>query len=593
MKAVGPFARVSRERSISAISVWMVVVGIVLSVSIAVLTISSIQAFSRMHAASLRTEQTDAISRRADELVMALDRSQAALLAAIVRPGPEVPVVGAELDDQALQSALEAAPQYRALAESFLAELHRRRVELRRGAELLGDHQPVQAMEAVVAAGQGGDALQAAYHALVQSIDSARGEALAQVSDGNDGAFALALVAGSVGLLAVLAGVVTTLMGMEQVETLQGSLLKAQQALGRSERTRSNFLQIVGHDLRQPLQAMGLFATGLERRLADPASRPLLEGMRSAAASMNRMLSGLMDITRLDAGAVTVDMAVVQLNAVLSPIRSEFTTIAEAKGLSLQVVPCPLPVHTDPIMLESILRNLVSNAVRYTERGRVDVSCEVASGQIRIAVADTGPGIPAADIDNIFHDFYRGPERNRSPEGLGLGLGIVRRMANLLDITLTVASETGKGTVFTVSVPAAAHEPMLASAKPVRPRPALQSPEMALAGKHVMLVDDDDGIRRALRAALESRGMLVTVAASPASACAIFEKSGPAPFDIVLMDRDLQSTMNGTELLDHIASVYNVCLPALIISGTTDFQVVQELQDSGYPWVAKPIPIDV
>ena len=282
--------------------------------------------------------------------------------------------------------------------------------------------------------------------------------------------------------------------------------------------------------------------------------------------------------------------------------------MALSKGLELFIPASPLGVHTDPIMLESILRNLVSNAVRYTRRGRIDVTCEAEGGRVAVTVADTGIGIPAADLENIFQDFFCVAGAGRSAEGLGLGLGLVRRMAGLLDLPIRVTSSVGVGTSFILSIAAAkVLPPELALHGDAGPVEEVQ-PETALAGKRVLLVDDDEGLRRLLRSELQARGMLVTVASDPGHVCALFsagqddgERGGASLttplaeplFDIVLMDRDLQSTMTGPELLDHLAVRYGVMLPALVLSGTMDFRVIQELQESDYPWLAKPVPMPV
>ena len=392
-------------------------------------------------------------------------------------------------------------------------------------------------------------------------------------------AFWVVLLGGGLGFLAVLAATVAGMLGLERRHALERMLARAQAALARSERTRNAFLQVVGHDLRQPLQAIGLFATGLERRLPNNDSSQLLEGMRSAAASMNRMLSGLMDVSRLDAGATAIEVTSLRLEALLEPIRSEFSAIALSKGLDFDIPECTLVVETDAIMLESILRNLVSNAVRYTRRGRVELACGIDEDHVVITVADTGIGIPEADLDNIFQDFFTVAGSGRSAEGLGLGLGLVRRMTVLLGVSLKVTSSVGVGTRFSLTVPLSRTVPV--DLVPIFMPPVIAPPEQSLAGLRVLVVDDDEALRRLLHEELQSRGMLVTTAAEPDEVCEMFERgwvggrrgydADASVFDVILMDRDLQSTMTGPELLDHLAARFGLALPALILSGRPTF----------------------
>jgi len=438
---------------------------------------------------------------------------------------------------------------------------------------------------------------EAASDAVSAAVAASRTNWAEQEQQAGETNFWIILLTGGVGLLGVLAGTALLLRSVETWSTLDGNLVRAQSALARSEQTRNSFLQVVGHDLRQPLQAIGLFAAGLERRITESNSRQLLDGLSSAAASMNRMLSGLMEISRLDAGAMKVELAVVSLDSVLDPIRGEFAAIAQAKGIALLIPPSPLVVYTDPTMLESILRNLVSNAVRYTQSGGVELMCEAHHDQIAITVSDTGLGIPEADLEAVFQDFFRVTGNDRPREGLGLGLGIVRRMSGLLEVPISVSSTVDKGTKFSLTLPLVANAAAELAAPTKTASLATMAPELFLAGKHVLLVDDDEAVRQGLNSELSARGMLVTTSASSTQTCALFERQGAADdgseFDMVLMDRDLQSEMSGTELLDHLAARYGVMLPALIISGTADFRVVLDLQESGYPWLAKPVSMPV
>ena len=361
---------------------------------------------------------------------------------------------------------------------------------------------------------------------------------------------------------------------------------QARETVLREERTRARFFQAVGHDLHQPLQAIALFATGLERRVKDTEALPLLENMRSAVESMGRMLRGLTDVSRLDAGTIAPDPVALPVAEILGPIQAEFAAIAAAKGVMFAITTADLVVKTDPLMLECILRNLVSNAVRFTRSGEVSVHCRNEGDRGVIDVTDTGPGIAESDQRRIFQEFYRAASTARQTEGLGLGLSIVRRMVDLLDAKIDLRSALGRGTTFTLSLPAAA--------MPATTRVAVSGPihpARELAGTRVLLVDDDEHVHRGLVPELTACGMAVVSLRDPQSVCALFEDEQAPSFDIALVDRDLRAEMTGPELLDHLAAHLQIALPALVLSGTTDFRVIKELQDSDYPWLAKPVPL--
>jgi signal transduction histidine kinase/ActR/RegA family two-component response regulator len=383
-----------------------------------------------------------------------------------------------------------------------------------------------------------------------------------------------------------------------------GQLREADDAVVRSERTRMRFLEVVSHDLRQPLQTIELFSAGLQRRQSDPESAPMLDGIRSSLTTMRRMLSGLMDIGRLDSHAVAPERVDVAIDELFAPIAAEFAPLAQARGLGFSVVGGGAVAHTDPIMLECVLRNLIANAVRYTQAGTVTVRCHPAGEQLAIVVSDTGPGIAEAELGRIFQEFYRVSATAQSTEGLGLGLAIVRRMIRLLDLSLEVSSTLGEGTSFTVMLPPAtgrgAGRADMTDWADMADGVACGThaggddhAALALAGIRVLVVDDDAAIRAGLDRELSARGMAVTVVAGPSAACALFAAASPPGFDIALVDRDLGADLTGPQLLDHLAAKLGIAIPALVLSGTRDFKVIAELQSGDYPWLSKPVDTGV
>jgi len=225
----------------------------------------------------------------------------------------------------------------------------------------------------------------------------------------------------------------------------------------RASRAKSQFLAAISHDMRQPIQAASLFLGVLDGRIGDPKAREVLERVKTSIDSVHGMLGDLLDLSRLDAALIKPALKPLQLWPLLERLHAKFAPQAELKRLTLRTVPSSATVATDPELLDRILRNLLANAVSYTASGGILLGCRRSGGNVRIIVADTGPGIPESQQHQIFEEFYQvgNPERDRS-RGFGLGLAIVRRIADMLEHPVAVRSVVGKGSVFSVTVPLAA-----------------------------------------------------------------------------------------------------------------------------------------
>jgi signal transduction histidine kinase/CheY-like chemotaxis protein len=325
--------------------------------------------------------------------------------------------------------------------------------------------------------------------------------------------------------------------------------LELEDALANAERanaSRSRFVAAASHDLLQPLSAAKLFISSVpDAGLAAPA-REALDKAQNALQSVEGILGALLDISKLESGRAALDVGPVDLGRLMAQLRMEFAAMADAKGLDLRVRPCALTVESDPTYLRRILQNLIGNAIRYTERGRVLVGARVAAGAVRIEVCDTGPGIPEPEQGNIFREFHRLNARASASEGMGLGLAIVDRACGLLGHPLALVSQVGHGTRFTLRVPrSGAGRPALAlpDAPPPAARPQLE-------GRIAFLVENDADLRAALALVLEGWGMSVLEAASGEDALALIDEIGILP-DIFLVDQQLGAGMTG---LDFIAA---------------------------------------
>jgi signal transduction histidine kinase/ActR/RegA family two-component response regulator len=423
----------------------------------------------------------------------------------------------------------------------------------------------------------------------LQSLEAQAPEAGDQWSHWRKRALRLVFLTNNLAMLLLITGGGLLLLYAGWHLDSRQKLLEARRAVLKAERDRASFVAAAGHDLRQPLQAMSLFITTLSHGSADPVVKALTDKIAASAASMRRMINGLLDVAKLDAGLVSADVVDQALDDLLTGLREEFERRAEAKQISLVIEQTGAVVHTDPLLLESILRNLLANAITYTAEGEVRVSVRSSGRMTTVTVRDTGPGIAAEQIALIFKDFYR--IGGSAGGGLGLGLGIVQRLARLIHARVTVESTPGVGTSFTVEVASGSQEgakPALISLVPA----AELAGEGFAAAVRVLLVDDNDVLRKAMVEQLAGLGADVTQVCSATEALEAM-RHATAPIDVVLADYDLGGGMTGLDLLLALNDRIDEEQPGLIITGSDDPAVVRALDESDFEWLQKPIDIAV
>jgi signal transduction histidine kinase len=353
-----------------------------------------------------------------------------------------------------------------------------------------------------------------------------------------------------------------------------------------ANRAKSRFLAAASHDLRQPLHALSLYSAALTLHAAEGDAGAIGRSINQAVQSLSALVDSLLDISKLDAGAIVPQVQRVSVRDVVDRIETTFHSVAQGKGLEFRVSAVDADVETDPVLLERILRNLVDTAMKYTARGSVTLSAESVGPDVRFAVRDTGPGIAPHERERIFEEFYQvgNPERDRA-QGLGLGLAIVRRLARLLATRVELESEPGKGAEFALRMPRSRREPQRAWAASAA---AHAFPEAALAGTHVLVIDDEPSIRVGMRTLLEAWGCHVTVASGRAEAERLVEQHGLG-FDVIVADFRLRQHENGIETVRHLRERMGEDVAALLISGDTAPERLREAHDSGLPLLHKPV----
>jgi len=348
---------------------------------------------------------------------------------------------------------------------------------------------------------------------------------------------------------------------------------------------KSRFLAAASHDLRQPAHALGMFVARLSQLPQDAPTRELVAGVDASVRALQDMLDSFFDYSRLDTPAVQVRAQAFPVSQLLTQLHTTFTGAASAKSVQLHIRPSALWLHSDPVLLQRVLLNLVGNAVQYTQRGRILVACRPTRGNThaRLEVWDTGIGIDPAHHAQIFDEFFQicNPERDRC-KGLGLGLSIVQRSCQLLEHPVSVQSVLGRGTRFTVLVPLATAQPVAAG---VDVADAL--PRTELQGLQVMLIEDDALSCLSTQSVLESWGCRVSTAGNAQAACDLLH-TGPAP-DFIVSDYRLPGTLQGVDAVRQLRALLGRDVPACVISGDTEGTVREQVQQAGLVLLQKPV----
>lgn len=376
---------------------------------------------------------------------------------------------------------------------------------------------------------------------------------------------------------------------MALVEQLRGETAAAHSARRDAEHAnaaKSQFLAAASHDLRQPVHAVGLFLQALSQtHLASPQRR-ILQNAQAANVASTDMLNTLLDFSRLEAGVVTPRPKAFELQPLLDKIENDLAHLADAKRLIYRTRQTNRAVVSDAALLELVLRNLVLNAVRYTDRGGVLIGCRRRGIDVSIEVYDTGIGIPDNKREDIFREFYQlgNPERDRQ-KGLGLGLAIARGITTSLGHPLSVSSKEGRGSVFRILVPGTDEVVRAIDVPSDIPHPG------ELAGMRVLVVDDDAIVRDAMVALLTSWGCQCRALEGPDDVRR-HPSSEPAP-DALICDFRLREGQTGTQAIALLRRHWGCPIPAILITGDTAPARLREALDSGIPLVHKPVRPDI
>ncbi len=383
-----------------------------------------------------------------------------------------------------------------------------------------------------------------------------------------------------------IGGVVVTFLDITDRKRSEQALREAKEAAEKANTAKTRFLTAASHDLRQPLQALSLLNGALATKANTPQAVEIVEKQGKTLKSMGGLLDALLNLSKLEAGTITPELSDFPVGSLLERMHSDFEEQARCKGLILRVKPCTHAIRSDPALLERIIHNLIANAVEQTSSGGVLLGCRRRRTKLRLEVWDTGPGIPPDQLQGIFAEFYQLDKSARPQRGLGLGLSIVNRLAQLLGHSLDVRSRPGKGSVFAVEVPVVK--------KRIRPgsnaakEPGEEAAQADMPQASILLIEDDPAVLDSSRLLLETLGLKVATATTGSEVFSCLEANGGGWPDLIIADQRLPGE-TGVEVVQQIRNTLRRDIPAIILTGDTSPEAVKLFETTSLSVLYKPV----
>ncbi len=382
-------------------------------------------------------------------------------------------------------------------------------------------------------------------------------------------------------------GVVITFTDTTERDAAKAEINEARIASDQANLAKSRFLAAASHDLRQPLQSMTLIAGMLGKTATDPASQKLLGRFDLMMQSITTMLNAMLDINQIEAGIIQAGIVSVDVHGLLMKLEEKFKDVAAAQNTALRIVPCHVNIATDPALLEQILTNLLGNALKYTKAGRVLLGCRRHDNILSIEVLDTGIGIAADQLQTIFDEYHQiGNTARERSRGLGLGLSIVQRLADLLGHRVKVRSEPGRGSMFSIEVPRALTPEYIPAAVSPAALPVTLPPNTSL-----LVIEDDPDISQLLKIFLTEEGFNVHVAYDSATAKNLVATGKIEP-DLILADFNLPGAQSGLAAALDLRLMMASKVPVIIMTGDISTGTLRLIADEGFTQINKPMNLE-
>ncbi len=367
---------------------------------------------------------------------------------------------------------------------------------------------------------------------------------------------------------------------------MEEELIAARHEAERANKANTAFLAAASHDLRQPVQALSLLSGALRRTVKDSLALEMVESQQNSLDAMTNLLNSLLDISRLDAGKVEPEFESFPVQRLVDRLFAEFSRQARHKGLGFKAGSCDVNVRSDPNLLSEIIQNFVSNAIRYTDKGELKLACRIDGDEIWIDVIDTGIGIDEAQQDEIFQEFHQIKVPGVDKEGFGLGLAIVRRLADLMGHRIAVKSSPGVGSTFSICLPI-----VRAVTDNLARRETLSTGDTASMSGLIVLIEDDVNVANAWGLLLEAEGFRVATAKSATEAATAVRHLSARP-DLIISDYHLLDGSTGVEAIAMIRGAYGSNIPAFIVTGDTTKMVQQAKSTPNCIIMNKPVDTD-
>ncbi|PBN43587.1 histidine kinase [Sphingobium sp. D43FB] len=391
-------------------------------------------------------------------------------------------------------------------------------------------------------------------------------------------------------------GVVITFADITERKLSSKALEAAKLEAERANLAKSRFLAAASHDLRQPLQSLTLLQSLLAQTVEGEKPQKLIARLDQTLGAMSGMLNALLDINQIEAGVVEAHPIAFPVAQVLDRLRDEFAYMAQARGLSLHILPSSAMIESDPALLEQMVRNLLGNALKYTKRGKILLGCRHRGPDLRIELWDTGVGIAEGELHAIFEEFHQvGNEARERSQGLGLGLSIVQRLGHLLGHAIDVRSQLGKGSVFAINVPCLDDGSIVSGSDIEAEEPEMsdieaEEPE-SLSPRHrckIVIVDDDPDVLELLEELLKTDGHIVRTAVDAPNALKLIAAGAIRP-EILLTDYNLPNGVNGLALLKLLRDTLQHPLPAIILTGDISSDTLAKIAAENCIQLSKPV----
>jgi two-component system CheB/CheR fusion protein len=381
-------------------------------------------------------------------------------------------------------------------------------------------------------------------------------------------------------------GIVITFTDISHQKESAAALENARMLADSANAAKSRFLAAASHDLRQPLQTLVLLQELLEKAVVGEKAKKLVSRLDQTLGGMSGMLNALLDINQIEAGTVRAELQTFRIDAVLDRVAAELAYQAEAQRIALRVLPCSISVCSDPRLLEQMIRNLVSNALKYTKQGRVLLGSRRRNGVLSIEVWDTGVGIPEGQLDDIFEEYHQlgNSSRDRS-FGLGLGLSIVRRLGSLLSHPIKVRSQLGKGSVFSIEVKRS--DAGTSARVKYSPRDIQSKRHRAVQAETILVIEDDSEVRDLLEVSLSAEGHRVMTAGDGVEALNLLDRSAIQP-DLVISDFNLPNGMDGLRVAGELRARIHRSVPVVILTGDISTKTLRDIAAQKCEHLNKP-----